>query len=514
MQTGSTWRSWAVAAIVLVIAAEARFAGLGHRSIWFDEAFSVYMARHTPHDMLLILPYTDTHPPFYYALLGGWIRLFGSTESAVRALSALASFLTVPLLYMFSRQVAGGGVALTAAALLAGSEFATVAGYEARMYALQGLLVLISWSTMCLALRSRTIWPWVAYVTSSAVMVHTHYLGFLVLGSQVLYLVPSVRRDRRTLAAAALAWGAIAMLFIPWLPGFLAQASSGKMDPTFRDPAGLRGVLDLLAQFEFGGELLGAGGYHHGGVVPLWQEGLVLLPMIGLVGAGAYTLRGRPAWCLLCYWAGPIVLALLVSLQRNVFYARYFSFLAPPFAVLLASGIHRFAAVVPRWVGQRAHVRSVATAGLVALILLANVPVIIGYRWQRLGDYNWRGAAAVVSRAAATDDYLVFIPGFAHLPFEYYYKGRLERYELTPAEVYQSVRTVPAPKIGQAWVHQVAEAHPSLWIVATIPMTKASFLRLEDLLKESFTPGYVWDFNDVWVFSLTCRLYTGKAPAQ
>ena len=514
MRTARLWGPWAVTAIVLLIAAEARFVGLGHRSIWFDEAYSVYVARHTTKDILVLLPYSDTHPPVYYALLGGWTRLFGSTETAVRGLSALASFLTVPVLYAFARQVAGGEVALAAAALLAGSAFATVAGQEARMYALMGLFVLLSWSALCLALRNRKIWSWVAYVASSALMVHTHYLGFLVLGSQVLYVLPSVRGDRRTFVAAVLAWGGVAMLFLPWLPAFLTQVSSGRIDPTFRKPAGVRGLFDLLAQFGFGGELLGTGGYHHGGVLPLWQEALVVLPVAALLVAGAYRFRGRSAWCLVCYWAGPIVLALLVSVQRNVFYARYFSFLAPAFSVLLAAGIQSVTSVVLTRVRQPAHVRSAALATAVALIVLANVPVANGYRYQRLGDYDWRGAAAVVSRAAGANDYLLFVPAFAHLPFEYYYKGRLDRYELTPTEVYQYVRMAPAPKIDAAWVRQVAAAHPRLWIIATIPMTDTSLFRLEGLLKDSFTPGHVWDFNDVWVFSLTSRVYAREAGAQ
>jgi mannosyltransferase len=514
MRTARPWGLWAVAAIVLLIAAEARFLGLGHRSIWFDEAFSLYLARHTTRDILVLLPYSDTHPPVYYALLGGWTRLFGSTEAAVRALSALASFLTVPLLYVFADPMAGREVALAAAALLAGSAFATVAGQEARMYALLGLLVLLSWSALCLALRNRKTWSWVAYVISSALMVHTHYLGFLVVGSQVLYVVPRASGDRRTFLAAVLAWGAIALVFLPWLPAFVTQVSSGRIDPTFRKPAGVRGVFDLLALFGFGGELLGTGGYHHGGILPLWQEALLLVPVAALLAAGAYRLRGPSAWCLACYWAGPIALALLVSSQRNVFYARYFSFLAPAFAVLVASGLQAVTSAVLARVRWHGCARSAALASAVALVVLANVPVANGYRYQRLGDYNWRGAAAVVSRAAGADDYLLFVPAFAHLPFEYYYKGRLDRYELTPTEVYQSVRMAPAPKIDGAWVRQVAAAHPRLWIIATLPMTDSSLFRLEGLLKDSFTPGHVWDFNDVWVFSLTSRLYPREAGAR
>src|SRR5262245_17064957 len=213
MRAARLWGPWAIPAIVLLIAAGGRFAGLAHRSIWFDEAFSVYMARHTTRDMLVVLPHIDAHPPLYYVFLEGWMRLFGSSEGAVRSLSALASFVTVPLLYVFAREVAGGGVAITSASLLAGSAFAIVAGQEARMYALLRLLLLLSWSALCLALRNRKTWSWVAYVASSTLMVHTHYLGFLVLGSQVLYLIPCVRGDRRTLLTAMLAWGAVALLF-------------------------------------------------------------------------------------------------------------------------------------------------------------------------------------------------------------------------------------------------------------------------------------------------------------
>jgi hypothetical protein len=150
-------------------------------------------------------------------------------------------------------------------------------------------------------------------------------------------------------------------------------------------------------------------------------------------------------------------------------------------------------------------------ASLVAVLLVANAPVINGYRWHRAGDYNWRGAAALVSKMAGTNDYLLFVPGFAHIPFEYYYKGSLGRYELTPVETYKSVRMEILPaKVDTAWARRLAEAYPRVWIVATVPMTPGSFLRLEDLLKESFSPGNEWDFNNVYVYSLTSRLYAGR----
>jgi hypothetical protein len=120
-----------------------------------------------------------------------------------------------------------------------------------------------------------------------------------------------------------------------------------------------------------------------------------------------------------------------------------------------------------------------------------------------------------VSKRTGANDYLLFVPGFAHIPFEYYYKGQLSRYELTPVEIYhmERVKTSPTPTVDKTWVHKIAEGHPRVWIVATVPMTPASFLRLEGLLGESFIPGQEWDFNNVYVFSLTSRLYrTAKSP--
>src|SRR6218665_1653730 len=57
-------------------------------SIWFDEAFSVYIAQFNFWD---IARYTasDVHPPLYYWLLKIWSSLFGTTELAYRSLSIL-----------------------------------------------------------------------------------------------------------------------------------------------------------------------------------------------------------------------------------------------------------------------------------------------------------------------------------------------------------------------------------------------------------------------------------------
>ena len=59
------------------------------QSIWFDEAYSILVARHTPAE-IVALAAADTHPPGYYLLLHGWGAIAGWSEFALRSLSVAA----------------------------------------------------------------------------------------------------------------------------------------------------------------------------------------------------------------------------------------------------------------------------------------------------------------------------------------------------------------------------------------------------------------------------------------
>jgi 4-amino-4-deoxy-L-arabinose transferase-like glycosyltransferase len=504
---------WILVALILVLGAETRFLGLSDRSLWFDEAFGVSLRTASVSQLAGFIRFHDTHPPLYYVLLKGWTRLFGSGEIAVRSLSALCGLLMVPLLYVFARRLADRGVALAAAAVLAGSAFAVHAAQEARMYPLLGLLALASWFFLLRAVEEPRVRYWVGYVLSSALAVYTHYFGFLVLGSQALYLCPRLWRDRRTIVAVGLAQGAVLLLFLPWAPAFLTQLMSGKAWPTFRPPAGIGAVVDLLALFGFGGELFGTAGYLHAAALPVWMAVALLLPFLALVGMGAYGLRGDRAWLLFCYWGVPIAVAVAVSQRTNIFYPRYFSFLAPGWALLTAAGIGMAAGSLLRFRSLRVLGRPVATLGLVIAVLAANAPVINGYSSEVEDVYNWRAAAELVSATAGPNDYIIFVPGFAESPFEYYYKGSLQRYQLWPVENFQMMGKQKAadPAIGKAWARRLAEAHPSLWIVATVPFPGSAFLRLQTIFEDSFGNGHAWDFHYVYVFRLQSRFFSAAA---
>src|SRR5574344_1146518 len=62
--------------------------------IWFDEAFSEHITRHSFFD---IARYTavDVHPPLYYWALKVWRTFFGDSELALRSMSLIFLVLAI-----------------------------------------------------------------------------------------------------------------------------------------------------------------------------------------------------------------------------------------------------------------------------------------------------------------------------------------------------------------------------------------------------------------------------------
>ena len=103
--------------------------------LWLDEALGVNIARLPLVDLPAALS-RDAAPPLYYGLLHLWMALFGDGDVAVRSLSALASGLTLPVVWLVGRRLGGTRAAWGAAFVLAVNPFAIRYATEARMYAL------------------------------------------------------------------------------------------------------------------------------------------------------------------------------------------------------------------------------------------------------------------------------------------------------------------------------------------------------------------------------------------
>ena len=107
---------------IVLIAAFLRLYHLGTQSMWVDEAWSVWISKLAVSQMVQATA-ADVHPPLYYVLLHYWIMVFGSSESAVRLLSALFGVLAIPTIYVVGRQLFNKEAGLAGALILALSSF-------------------------------------------------------------------------------------------------------------------------------------------------------------------------------------------------------------------------------------------------------------------------------------------------------------------------------------------------------------------------------------------------------
>ncbi len=118
--------------VILLAAALLRLPGLGWRSVWLDEGYSVWQAEKSQ-AAIWLTEGDEGHPPLYYSFLHLWLGL-GRDETMIRLPSALVSLLGVALIGQLGKRVAGEKVGWTAAAFLAVSPLDVWYAQEARMY--------------------------------------------------------------------------------------------------------------------------------------------------------------------------------------------------------------------------------------------------------------------------------------------------------------------------------------------------------------------------------------------
>ncbi len=136
--------TWTAAVALLTLAGAAlRAFHLGAQSLWYDEGFSVYLAT-MPLREATLWTARDLAPPLYYYLLHFWQVVFGTSEAAVRSLSALVGTLTIPFMYLVGKMLFGRLAGFLAAVLVAASPLYIWYSQETRTYALLTFLGLVA----------------------------------------------------------------------------------------------------------------------------------------------------------------------------------------------------------------------------------------------------------------------------------------------------------------------------------------------------------------------------------
>ena len=221
---------WLVGGVVLlgllVLSAVLRSRQLGGE-LWFNEAIATGIASHSFGELPGVLR-DGGSAPLYYVLLHLWTSALGDSESETRALSLLFALLTIPVAGWAGWSLGGRRAGLYAAVLLAFSAFLTQYAEETQPYALMallGLLVVTGFLHGFVYRRRRYLW---LFAIALEAALYTHGSAGLLVFGLVVALVPIVRcappdRRRAILLDAALCFGVVALLYVPWLPTTIHQ---------------------------------------------------------------------------------------------------------------------------------------------------------------------------------------------------------------------------------------------------------------------------------------------------
>jgi mannosyltransferase len=343
---------WIVAgaAVALAVGVVLRF--VTRSDLWLDEALTVNIAA-LPVGEIPDALRQDGAPPLYYVLLHYWMELFGTGDTAVRALSGIFAVATLPALYFAGRRVAGQHAdertrqifSWTAVLLMATSPFAIRFATEARMYALEMLLVTLGLLVLCRGLEHPTLVRLALVALMTGLLLYTNYwsnyLVAVVAAGLVVYAWRSTGATRRAALGCLVAIAAGCITFIPWLDTFLFQArhTGTPWGESVLPPAAFTDSIQ-----EFGG-----GDHWESDVVRL---PLVLLAVLAVVGVALdrwrieVDLRTRPgvrliAACSIATLALGATAAWLAP--DGTFQARYASVVLPLFVLTVAFGLLCFA---------------------------------------------------------------------------------------------------------------------------------------------------------------------------
>lgn len=523
-QSGSARRAhWITLFLLLGASVAIRFLFLARKPFWFDECFSVEVARIGWGNFLHLLWWREANMSLYYILLRIWLGLSPqnvSGEFFIRSLSAAAAVATLPAIYWLARQLYDRRVALIAAALFAFNAYSVRYAQEARSYALFLLLATLSSCFLVAFLRDTARRYWIGYVIVSILAVYAHFYALLLLAahglavrwfggagatrrlgeqSEVAYNVERSAQLRR-------AWLMIGLAVLPLLV-FVAKTGAGPIRWIQRP--GWRDV------FEFFEHLAGGSNW-------------ALLVLCAVAGIGALAPVRKQLWTrprdwetnwnvcwqtwrcqfLLIWLFFPLGLTVLLSFARPVFLGRYLIFCLPALLILVAAGIAR---LHPWWL---------LAAVLTGTLVLSGQGIFFVYGHDFDNERDASGAATdFILDHAQPGDAIIFHIAATRVAYEFFRSERTRENTASPGFTAQLGPEIVFPNHGPGLDYRdftgkptaellrtAALEHPRVWVMlmnnGPAENPDATTMMLTKTLSESDSKMLLWQFAKVEV-----RLY-------
>ena len=291
-------------------------------SLWGDEAFAAVLAQFPPLKIIAKVA-KDTSPPLYYLFLHFWMRLFGTSEVAIRALSFSFFILTCFFIYLIGKKLFNKETGILAAVLSLVNPFLFHYAFEGRMYA---LLVLTCTASFYFYLQESWFW----YVVATLAALYTHHFALLIVAAQgILFLISVFQKRKRFFSEPFWAFLAVGFFYLPWLPALYYQTRLVESGFWLAKP-NLRSLVDLFLSFTIGGE------------AKTLKLKIILGLLLALLVLRRWEKKKKATQCLIIWCLAPVILTFIVSfLGQSIFFDRYLLLIIPSLMLIFASNLRK-----------------------------------------------------------------------------------------------------------------------------------------------------------------------------
>lgn len=256
---------------VIILGALLRFWQLDLKPLWLDEVLTALFSLGHSYDELpldVVFPVStlqeiftlkpqvscpeiahrlatqSTHPPLFFCLMHGWLRLIGTQQLAwtLRSLPALFGISAIAAVYILNRAVFSPSAGLMGALLMAVSPFGVYLSQEARHYTLPMLLIILALLGLIRIqehlFHKKQLPPLttlIGWVVVNSIGLYIHYFFILALIAQLVALIGLSYRHYRLLPRGSvitisLAVATIGLSYLPWLPILFKHMGSSEAD--------------------------------------------------------------------------------------------------------------------------------------------------------------------------------------------------------------------------------------------------------------------------------------------
>jgi len=401
--------------VIIFIAFLLRLINL-NQSLWLDEAINLNNVSALGfRELMLNYSLSDFHPPLYHLVLKTWVNFFGNSEISARAHSIIFALGSILFVYLIGKKLYDAKTGLISALLLATAPLHVYYSQEARMYMLAAFLTTVSVYFFLSIFEKDKLYNWLGFITSTALVLYTDYLPYLIIPVYILYLIIIKRQtSRHTLISFIPAFSIIVILLVPWLIILPKQLQVGlsvaAAFPAWASVVGSGSLKDFFLSFvKFTiGRISNDNNLVYALIFTPVGCFVAFLSLLSLF-------RISPKRSFIYLWfLMPLVLAFVISLYVPVFSYFRFIFILPAFYIIWASAINIINWGLPT---------RTLLAGALTVNLTATFIYLVNPRFQR---ENWKEAVAYVTSRADKYTITLFESEHPAAPFDYYNRGKVQ----------------------------------------------------------------------------------------